>query len=281
MREFATLAPIEVWSHRTLLKDVATQLRDRVLQQEVDAAIPDTHKHEDHADDFPKYERANGSWRFTEKSEKIFHLDKLDDPAARLDLADIFASIAQRDLSPSVAALLARYRYCDGVFKMVGVGSVGTFCAVGLFMTADGAQLFLQIKQANASALQRAGVGRWSGAQAERVVLGQRMIQSAPDSFLGASAEIHDGREFYMRHLKKRRLGSIAELLEEKALPDYAELCGRTLAHAHARSGDAAMIAGYLGKGEAFDDAMASFAMLYAAQTSADHSAFAARYSAG
>ena len=95
-------------------------------------------------------------------------------------------------------------------------------------------------------------------------------MQAAPDPFLGWTQD-DAGRHFYLRQLKNRRLGSIADVIEGKALAAYATLCGRTLARAHARTGDAQMITGYVGKSEALDDALASFAMSYASQTVLDH----------
>jgi hypothetical protein len=96
-------------------------------------------------------------------------------------------------------------------------------------------------------------------------------MQAASDIFLGWTEDPVSGRHFYVRHLKNRRLGSIGEIVEENALVSYARLCGRTLARAHARSADPAMIAGYIGKSDAFDDALGSFAMAYAARTKQDY----------
>jgi hypothetical protein len=103
------------------------------------------------------------------------------------------------------------------------------------------------------------------------VVEGQRAMQAASDIFLGWMEDAKTGRQFYIRHLKNRRLGSIGEVMEGGALDAYANLCGRTLARAHARTGDPAVLAGYMGKSAVFDDALASFAMAYAAQTKHDH----------
>jgi hypothetical protein len=105
-------------------------------------------------------------------------------------------------------------------------------------------------------------------------------MQAASDIFLGHTEDDSTGRQFYIRTLKNRRLGSISEIGEEEAFSSYAQLCGRTLARAHARSGDPAAIAGYMSKSEAFDDAIASFAMLYADQTIRDHAALVAARSA-
>ena len=102
------------------------------------------------------------------------------------------------------------------------------------------------------------------------------MMQAASDIFLGHTQDDSTGRQFYLRTLKNRRLGGISEISEEEALSGYAQLCGRTLSRAHARSGDPAAIAGYMGKSEVFDDAIASFALLYASQTIHDHAALVA-----
>jgi hypothetical protein len=104
-------------------------------------------------------------------------------------------------------------------------------------------------------------------------VEGQRMMQAASDIFLGVTQDDETGRQFYVRTLKNRRLGKVSEISEGEALSDYAQLCGRTLARAHARSGEPAAMAGYMGKSEAFDDAIASFAMAYADRTAIDHAA--------
>jgi hypothetical protein len=141
-------------------------------------------------------------------------------------------------------------------------------------MTADAEPLYLQIKEAQTSVLERLGGEGWTGQQGARVVTGQRIMQAASDMFLGWTVDQASGRQFYVRHLKNRRLGAVSELLEEEALPEYAVLCGRTLARAHARSGASALLAGYMGKGEAFDDAIASFAMLYAQQNKKDFERF-------
>jgi hypothetical protein len=151
---------------------------------------------------------------------------------------------------------------------------VGTFCAIGLFTSGDGAPLFLQVKEAGKSVLERLGP-KFNGHPGRRVVEGQHIMQAASDVFLGWTQDEASARHFYVRQLKNRRLGSIGELVEETALAHYANLCGRTLARAHARSADPAVLAGYMGKSGAFADALASFAMAYATWTKSDHSQLA------
>jgi hypothetical protein len=137
-------------------------------------------------------------------------------------------------------------------------------------MSADGDPLFLQVKEAGKSVLESLGP-KYNGHPGRRVVEGQHMMQASSDIFLGWSQDAASGRHFYVRELKNRRLGAISELIEENALVNYAHLCGRTLARAHARSADPAVLAGYMGKSGAFGDALASFAMAYADRTRQDY----------
>ena len=134
----------------------------------------------------------------------------------------------------------------------------------------DATPLFLQIKEAGKSVLERLAP-KFKGHQGRRVVEGQRIMQAASDVFLGWTEDMASQRHFYVRQLKNRRLGSIGELVEGEALGSYARLCGRTLARAHARSADPAVLAGYMGKRDVFDDALASFAMAYAGRTYDDY----------
>jgi uncharacterized protein (DUF2252 family) len=192
-----------------------------------------------------------------------------EEPTARAAFAAYLDSLAEER-----RVLVERYRLRDAAFKAVGVGSVGTFCAVGLFTTGDGDALLLQLKEARPSVLAPFAGDSAYAHQGERVVVGQRMLQATTDVFLGWAQGGPEGRFFYVRHLKDGRLARVATDIETRALDSYARLCGRTLARAHARSGDAAQIAGYLGRGESFDAAIAEFALAYAAQTTADHAAF-------
>src|SRR5262249_52693943 len=163
----------------------------------------------------------------------------------------MFASYQKR-LTPERLCLFDRYSLSDIAFKAVGVGSVGTFCAVGLFTSGDGAPLFLQVKEAGKTGVAflrpQFDVRPWRVRVGRRVVEGQHIMQAASDVFLGWTQDEASGRHFYVRQLKNRRLGSIGELVEENALVNYARLCGRTLARAHARSADPVVLAGYMGK---------------------------------
>jgi len=183
-------------------------------------------------------------------------------------------------LAPERRFLLSRYRVLDVAQKVVGVGSVGTRCWVVLMQGRDEDDpFFLQIKEAQPSVLSPyipwPGSGKGPLNEGQRVVVGQRLIQGSPDIFLGWGQL--DGIDFYVRQLRDMKGGIELDMGETtpSAFAEYCRLCGWALALAHAKSGDAAMIAGYLGKSEAFDDALVRFAAGYAAQTRRDHETFA------
>jgi uncharacterized protein (DUF2252 family) len=207
--------------------------------------------------------------RIEDRPPLIYHFTARRDARHRVDERSVFASY-QDSLAPERRCLIERYALKDVAFKVVGVGSVGTFCAIGLFMSGGDAPLFLQIKEAAKSVLECLGP-KFEDHPGRRVVEGQRVMQSASDVFLGWTEDAASGRYFYVRQLKNRRLGTISELVEGQALGSYARLCGRTLARAHARSADPAVLAGYMGKSQVMDDALASFAMAYAERTQSDY----------
>jgi hypothetical protein len=172
-------------------------------------------------------------------------------------------------LSYDRKVLLSHYQIIDVARKVVGVGSVGTECWMLLLQGSDeNDPLFLQIKEANPSVLAPyVDLKLPFEQQGHRVVFGQRLTQGSPDIFLGWG-EL-EGRQFYVRQLADMKGGAKVDNIE--TLPDYCRLCGWALALAHAKSGDAAMIAGYCGQSEALDDAFAKFAISYARQTEQDH----------
>lgn len=166
--------------------------------------------------------------------------------------------------------LLDRFKLKDLAIKVVGVGSVGTYCSVLLLMASEHDPLFLQVKQARPSVLEAyAGKSRHAN-HGERVVHGCRMMQSASDIFLGWT-EGDAGRHFYVRQLKDMKIKPMVEVFTPGVMLQYAEWCGWTLAHAHARSGEPAKISGYLGKSDKFDVAIAEFSVAYADQSERDH----------
>jgi len=169
--------------------------------------------------------------------------------------------------------VLDRYELVDVARKVVGVGSIGTRCTVALLMAAPNDPLFLQCKEARPSVLAPFTAKSKYTNQGERVVTGQRMLQSASDVFLGWTGD-DQGHDFYFRQLRDMRMKIDIEGMPKQDWFEYVELCGWVLARAHARTGDPARIAGYLGKTEAFDEAIESFAVAYADQAERDHASF-------
>jgi uncharacterized protein (DUF2252 family) len=268
----ARLTPLEIWHSRIELAQEIAHFDHRPLRRELRNIIAKASDHLAEDDNFPHLvnDKSNGKQvRIADRPPLIYHLTAKGDARHHVDARRALDAYASR-LAPDRRCLLDRYALKDIAFKVVGVGSVGTFCAIGLYMCGDGTPLFLQIKEAGKSVLERLAP-KFNGHQGQRVVEGQRVMQAASDVFLGWTEDNASHRQFYVRQLKNRRLGSIGELVEEQALSNYAGLCGRTLARAHARSADPAVMAGYMGKSDALDSALASFAMAYAVRTQDDH----------
>ncbi len=192
----------------------------------------------------------------------------------------------RQSLQPDRRTLLESYELVDVARKVVGVGSVGTRCWIAFMRGRDnGDPLFLQIKEAEASVLEPyVGKSAYQN-HGRRVVEGQRLTQASSDIFLGwdrgrgiTEAEHHD---FYVRQLWDGKLSAQIELMEPETLEVYSEICGSTLARAHARSGDRIAIASYLGAGSSFDRAIGAFAEAYAEQNQQDYEAVVAAIDSG
>lgn len=203
-------------------------------------------------------------------SGEVFH-----EGAALVD--DVMATY-RSTLSPEVRVLLDRYQVVDTALKVVGVGSVGARAWVTMLDGGDGAApLFLQIKEASRSVLEPYAGPAKVGTHGHRVVVGQKLMQAATDPFLGWTSVAATGQPhyYYVRQLWDAKWSANVEAMSSQQFQIYGELCGSTLARAHARSGDRAAIAGYLGRGKVFDQAIARFAECYADQNERDHAALA------
>jgi uncharacterized protein (DUF2252 family) len=267
MREYAEMRALEVWySHldaEIFIDDARTAAaRKRWSEIEKNATLQ-TAEHV-----FPKITAMkNGRLRILDRPPLVYHPP--DIASIRAHVREMFERY-RRTLPEERRVVLQRYHVVDIARKVVGIGSVGTRCDVALLMAGANDPLFLQFKQANESVLAPyAGKSRYSN-QGERVVTGQRMLQSASDVFLGW-AHGDDGCDYYFRQLRDMRMKIDVTQMPNDDWLEFVELCGWTLARAHARTGDPAKIAGYLGKGETFDRAIGAFAIAYADQTERDH----------
>lgn len=210
-----------------------------------------------------------GQLRITDHPPFIYHPLQYKQKAR--NVRDLFHRY-RHTLPEERRVLLDRYQIVDIARKVVGVGSVGTRCAVVLLMAGEHDPLFLQFKEALPSALEPyAGKSRYTN-HGERVVTGQRMLQSGSDVLLGWTRD-DDGRDYYFRQLRDMKMKIDIEDMSKRDWIEYVGLCGWALARAHARTGDPARIAGYLGKNETFDEALEQFAVAYADQTERDYEA--------
>jgi uncharacterized protein (DUF2252 family) len=188
----------------------------------------------------------------------------------------------RRTISETRRQLLDRYRIVDVARKVVGVGSVGTRAFVALLEGRDERDpLFLQVKEATRSVLEAHLPASAYANMGERVVQGQQQLQSASDIFLGWSGGIQADRFYYWRQLRDMKGSADVEAMVPPGMNYYAQICGWTLARAHARSGDPIAIAAYLGTKRRFDKAVAEFAEQYADQNQRDYDAFLEAISSG
>ncbi|MFO1316840.1 MAG: DUF2252 domain-containing protein [Burkholderiales bacterium] len=276
LRECSKMSPLEVWYDRLdarTIVDMAPNARIRKFRERVVAQA-----HERIGDYlYPKISgEVGGRRRLIDQPPVMFHITTRGTEKAVLGALAAYRS----SLSDERRILFDRYRLEDIAIKAVGIGSVGTRCWVGLFFSAENHPLFLQFKEAGPSVLAPyAGKSVYEN-QGQRVVTGQRLMQSASDIFLGWTHG-STGRHFYVRQLRDMKMSAPIEGASAEQFMLNAGLCGRTVAHAHAKSGDAAVISGYLGKSDTFDQAIGDFAMAYADQNAKDHEALVAAVKAG
>ncbi|HET7814908.1 MAG TPA: DUF2252 domain-containing protein [Candidatus Baltobacteraceae bacterium] len=268
MRRLADASPLQIWFTRVdanvFLAVLDAEQAGKIERKQREAATRGEHIP-------PTFvTSASGKLRFVENPPILHHLAH-NDPfrnRAREALRKYSAT-----LRGDIRVLFERYHLRDAALRVVGIGSVGTHCAIALFQAGPNDALVLQIKEANASVLEPyAGASVYEN-HGERVVSGQRLMQAASDLFLGW-LRLEGGQHYFVRRYRDRKAAANLERLGLRQLDQYAALCGTTLALAHARSGDPSFIAGYLGTSDKFDRALADYAMQYAANTEADYRLF-------
>jgi uncharacterized protein (DUF2252 family) len=222
--------------------------------------------------------RVDGRLKIKDKPPVIYHvqLDPREFARGNRDHIEQYRT----SLLPDRLRLFDRYRFEDAAIKVVGVGSVGTRCYLALFVADDDEPLFLQVKEARRSVLESPRGKSHFAHQGVRVVSGQRLMQASSDIFLGwfRSAGGHD---YYVRQFRDMKVSAEPETFEPGILVAYATLCGWALARAHAKAGDAATIAGYLGSVDQFDIAMSEYSEAYANQAERDFELFQAAIRSG
>jgi uncharacterized protein (DUF2252 family) len=282
LAEYSQMSVLDVWYDTLDFDQVIHHLPDKQLRKfylkKLDAAA----EQRAHEKEFAKLAFASGATpRIIDQPPLIYHITGVDETQQRAQWEAALADYL-KSLPPERRVLLDRYRLTDAAVKVVGVGSVGTFCGIALLMSGKSDPLFLQFKQARQSVLEPyAGVSPFTHA-GQRVVVGQRLMQAASDMFLGwYTGQGREGRHFYVRQLADAKIKPVIEIMKPQNLLNYAGLCGRALARAHARSGDAAVLTGYLGSSSAFEDAIVTFSEAYADQNERDHAALVAAVRSG
>jgi uncharacterized protein (DUF2252 family) len=272
MAQAATLRTLERWSARLDMDDVLSHFPGRYRptiardvakaqgkdQQRAVAKLTDS---------------VDGKVGFVEDPPLIVHVDNTEH-----GMDDVEPTIAsyRESLAHDTRDLFDRFRLTDIARKVVGVGSVGTRCWICLFEGPDlpgGDHLILQVKEAQPSVLEPYVGTSMLGHDGLRVVAGQRLTQAASDIFLGWTEGPRTGHEYYVRQLWDRKGSSNPMRMDVSNLSYYGALCAMALARAHARTGDPVQLAGYLGKSDAFDRAIASWAAQYAQTNDDDYAA--------
>lgn len=287
MADFARMGALDLWYEKTtfeyLLAHGKYEEGRKAIQKAMEKAQSRTQKSL-----LPKMaSKVDGKWQFREDPPELFHhagensLFGTKDAVRRMDLQkDFYKKYFKAyltSISPSQRQLLGNFSLQDVAFKAVGVGSVGTRCWVMLFTDLQDQPLFLQVKQASRSVLAPyvpSGKSEFKN-EGQRVITGQRLMQSASDMFLGWVDGMAN-RDFYFRQMRDMKVAFELETLSELMLGRYAWLCAHILARAHARgsNGQAPQISGYLGKSGQFAEALVNYANDYADQVERDFEAF-------
>ncbi len=272
MAEFSQMKALDLWYFALEAERLISNITDAAIRRRKTRVLAKARSTCIVEDVFPKLAHAKGgSPVLKNKPPTMFHWKGHKPGEIHPVVRDGFAHYCE-SLPLCSRELLDRYEIKDAAAKVVGVGSVGTQCSVILLLAGRGDPLFLQVKQARASVLEAYAGKSVFPNHGQRVVAGHWLMQPASDIFLGWS-EANLGRHFYVRQLRDVKIKFAVETFGQAEMTLFSEWCGYSLALSHARSGDPALITGYLGKGDVFDKAVAAFSVAYADQNEIDHAA--------
>jgi uncharacterized protein (DUF2252 family) len=271
MRKRAGTGVLEAWYSKITLEDVlALAGKDAEFIGRIKKRVADARR-QTHEHIFQKITApVRGLPRIVDEAPLLYHVDK---SVVNERVIATFFKQYRETLAEERRMLFNRFKVVDVALKVVGVGSVGTRCYVVLLLAAPDDPLFLQVKEARPSVLERYTGHAPVPHNGQRVVVGQRLMQGASDIFLGWSRGPR-GRDFYIRQLRDMKVAPVLEYMTPQQMKKYATLCGLALARAHDKAGDAAMIAGYLGSIDHFDEAIGDYAVGYADQVERDYESF-------
>jgi uncharacterized protein (DUF2252 family) len=279
MREMSKMSMLEVWYARVDTSELLPRFRsllDRDRTPSVWHAITKARAHDSHQAFDKLCHLLDGEPRIVNDPPLIVPVERLlADVNRMVALAQMRAFIESyyRSLSPDRRQLLDQYRLVHAARKVVGVGSVGTEVWIVLLVDGRGAPLFLQVKQAERSVLEQFASESEFVNHGQRVVAGEQLMQAASDIFLGWERFAWQGseRDYYVRQLRDWKGSADVDAMTVAGMALWGEMCGWSLARAHARSGDRIAIAAYLGKSKEFDRAIVDFSIAYADQNERDY----------
>jgi uncharacterized protein (DUF2252 family) len=275
MHVYSKMSIMDIWYDKFDWEKVVADANER-LRKTLLKDLKKAQKHTIASHYFPKLtEKQGGKYLFIDQPPLIYHDPNSDFEKKMRTAFEDYKNSLQEDKQ----RLLDRYTFVDAAIKVVGVGSVGTYCAIVLLMGPDEEPLILQIKEARRSVYEPYIGTSEHDTHGKRVVAGQRIIQSASDIFLGWMKT--DKKDFYVRQLRDTKVKLTPEDWDETHLMDMATLTGEVLARAHARSGDPAVIAAYIGETDEFDGAISAFSVKYADRTEKDWELLAAAIKSG
>ncbi|MFN0051407.1 MAG: DUF2252 domain-containing protein [Planctomycetales bacterium] len=270
MAEYSEMPVLDVWYASIDVEELIPTIQDEETRKRMRDRLAKARERSALEHDFPQFVTSAGmAPSIKENPPLIYHLREQGHAEQLALFKNAFAHYRE-SMQEDRRLLLDRFKIMDFAIKVVGVGSVGTYCGIILLMASEHDPLFLQFKQARPSVLEAYAGKSLHANTGQRIVHGYRMMQSASDLFLGWTEGQH-GRQFYVRQLKDMKIKPMVEVFTPSVMRQYAEICGWTLAHAHARSGEPVKISGYLGENDRFDEALAEFSVAYADQSERDH----------
>jgi uncharacterized protein (DUF2252 family) len=273
MMIFSEMKTMELWHYSLGPDQLISRLKDPELRRRGLKRLEKERSRSIAEEIFPQIVKGKGnSTVIKDQLPSIFHWEGHAPGEVVQETQDTF-ELYKTSLPPGFSQLLNRYKIKDVVIKVVGVGSVGTACWVVLLQTGDGDPLFIQAKEARKSVLEAYTGKSIHPNNGQRVVYGYRLMQPFSDPFLGWAVG-QGGRHLFFRQLRDIKISIKVETFGRQEMLSYADWCGQALALSHARSGDSALLSGYMGSSDTFDEAIAGFSLAYADQNEKDHTNF-------
>jgi uncharacterized protein (DUF2252 family) len=270
MLEYSKLSALQIWYADIDLAELIERNEDEELKEFQQKRIKKASEYTAHEKEFAKLTYQDGARaKIKDDPPLIFHPSGEEGKRIMREVETAHKQYIE-SLSHEKQVLLSRYSLHDVAMKVVGVGSVGTSCGISLLMSATGEPVFLQFKEARQSVLEsNVKIENKYKHQGERIVMGQKLMQSASDMFLGWTTD--QDKFFYVRQLRDAKVKPVIEIMKARNMADYAKACGWALARAHARTGDPSVLSGYMGNSNEFANAIAKFSIAYADQNEADY----------